>query len=778
MRINSVKQVIAHDLLTGDLKSISVVSDECDNQIIKTIGYRSEKYTQGNSSYETTLNMYNEPEQIKINGENYCKITHDYNGEYTQTEYANGEIFKVNRDEYGLHNDYYYTDKNGNGGVETCLEEDYDLNGNIIYIQDHENKAGHTVFYNEFDKPWLRTFDVLNSGITLEYEYNNKKALSKKEINVESENTDIETYTYDNQDDKLLEVAHSAVGKESLKYDCLSRLTDYSKAENKISKKLTYKKVGERTSNLLQSETLLLNDVSTLKLAYSYDKYGRITEIKENGKLKNRYSYDAVGRIAREDNKNLDKTIVFNYDNSGNILERYEYPFTLGSVDELTPVENKYSYSATGGDRLKAYNGEVCSYDVLGNPTVYRGKTVTWSHVNRMDSYNGINYTYNYAGIRTGKTVNGVLTKYYYADEDLLGEDNGTRKITYIHGVDGISAFKKGNEVYYYLKNQLGDVYAITDASGNIVAKYEYDAFGNHKVLNPDGTENTNASFIGNINPIRYRSYYYDVETGLYYLQSRYYDPETGRFITADSIEYLDLENVNGLNLYSYCGNNPVMYVDPSGCLPEWLKWLAGGLAIFGAALVVGAVTVLTCGVGTLAGTMTGAVIYGAAQGIAIGATVGVVAGGIVGGIATDWSAEGILIGIGIGLCAGAIIGGVIGGFVGASGFTANSAYISQYDGNVKEVLSAFKGNPKLRVLKDNTTVFRTWGGASPKYGHWISPKNYGSAARNLLSLPAGNTATNTSTFLISKGTVVLKGKAAALFGQMGGGIQWWIGLL
>ena len=73
------------------------------------------------------------------------------------------------------------------------------------------------------------------------------------------------------------------------------------------------------------------------------------------------------------------------------------------------------------------------------------------------------------------------------------------------------------------------------------------------------------ASHIGNVNPIRYRGYYYDTETKLYYLKTRYYDPEVGRFISIDSIDYVDPDTVNGLNLYAYCGNNPVMNVDPNG---------------------------------------------------------------------------------------------------------------------------------------------------------------------------------------------------------------------
>ena len=98
------------------------------------------------------------------------------------------------------------------------------------------------------------------------------------------------------------------------------------------------------------------------------------------------------------------------------------------------------------------------------------------------------------------------------------------------------------------------------------MVKYVYDAWGNHAVLDDAGNDITeNAVHIGNLNPFRYRGYFYDVETELYYLQTRYYDPEVGRFITIDGIEYLDPESINGLNLYAYCGNNPVMFTDPNG---------------------------------------------------------------------------------------------------------------------------------------------------------------------------------------------------------------------
>ncbi len=97
--------------------------------------------------------------------------------------------------------------------------------------------------------------------------------------------------------------------------------------------------------------------------------------------------------------------------------------------------------------------------------------------------------------------------------------------------------------------------------------------------------------FIAFKNPFRYRSYYYDFETNLYYLNSRYYDPEIGRFINADDIASLNISQIaqNGLNLYAYCLNNPVNQIDENGDLPKWLKKLFGWIvAIF---VVVAAAT-------------------------------------------------------------------------------------------------------------------------------------------------------------------------------------------
>ena len=122
---------------------------------------------------------------------------------------------------------------------------------------------------------------------------------------------------------------------------------------------------------------------------------------------------------------------------------------------------------------------------------------------------------------------------------------------------EGLTGFVLNNTLYTYRKNLFGDIIAIYQGTSK-VAEYAYDAYGKCTIK-------LDIVNVATLNPFRYRGYYYDSDLGLYYLQSRYYDPETGRFINADDVSYLDPETIHGLNLYAYCLNNPVMYVDPRG---------------------------------------------------------------------------------------------------------------------------------------------------------------------------------------------------------------------
>ena len=150
------------------------------------------------------------------------------------------------------------------------------------------------------------------------------------------------------------------------------------------------------------------------------------------------------------------------------------------------------------------------------------------------------------------RTTNGTTISLHY-----LFDENGNR----------IGFVVNGNDTYYYRFNLQGDVTGIYDAAGNRVAEYAYDAWG--KLIDSDNTE------IGNLNPIRYRGYYYDIETGFYYLQTRYYDPETGRFINADGLLSTG-QGILGYNMFAYCMNNPVNGIDPCGsCFHHWKFWKA-----------------------------------------------------------------------------------------------------------------------------------------------------------------------------------------------------------
>ena len=182
-----------------------------------------------------------------------------------------------------------------------------------------------------------------------------------------------------------------------------------------------------------------------------------------------------------------------------------------------------------------------------------------WERGRQLKKYGSASFTYDAGGVRQSKTKDGVTTSYFTEGNRIHKEERSDGKtLIYAYDESGIASITYNGTLYYVQKNFQGDIVALVNQSGNVVAKYVYDAWGNGKVCNASGTENTSSSFIGNINPFRYRGYYYDVETGLYYLQTRYYDPQVGRFLNADSVDYIAPDLIGGLNLYAYCNNNPV----------------------------------------------------------------------------------------------------------------------------------------------------------------------------------------------------------------------------
>ncbi len=192
-----------------------------------------------------------------------------------------------------------------------------------------------------------------------------------------------------------------------------------------------------------------------------------------------------------------------------------------------------------------------------------------------------------------------------------------------------------GDKQYFYRKDAQGNIIAILDNTGSVVVRYIYDAWGNHAIVDSNGEDVTEGrkgiEGIGILNPFRYRGYYYDTETGLYYLQTRYYDPETGRFVSQDSLEYADPETINGLNLYAYCLNNPVVAIDPTGTF---------AITAFVISLIIG--IVLGAAIG---GTVSGVKAYNEGRrGLELFASIagGALVGGAMGAVLVIGGAAGL----------------------------------------------------------------------------------------------------------------------------------------
>ena len=232
-------------------------------------------------------------------------------------------------------------------------------------------------------------------------------------------------------------------------------------------------------------------------------------------------------------------------------------------------------------------------------------------------------YTYNADGIRTGKTVNGIKHEYILNGSQILAEkwtqNNVEYVLVYIYDETGAPIglkYRTSNyangvfDFFFFEKNLQGDIVAIYNSTGEKIGTYAYTAFGEIVTTTVSGNTTLENNIVNNYNPFRYRGYYYDVETGWYYLQSRYYNPGGGRFLNADSCLY---SSIFGFNLFAYCNNNPVNYVDPYGESAEAIFWgwvsggaiaaaaeptpfgeivYAAGCAVLGLAVVVEAVIV------------------------------------------------------------------------------------------------------------------------------------------------------------------------------------------
>lgn len=528
-----------------------IIQKSYNNRII-TYEYNSQnlisKVSVGNMIYNFIYNEFGKILNVKI-GNDTILSTNNYalnNGNKNSVIYGNGNQIAYTYDEFNRVKSVNRTGDN--------FKYIYDNAGNLAKVISNDGIKRYCYDFTQM------LIQYLYNNFKIKYEYNSNNGLISKQISIDNIKH-FNEYNY-NLDNLLVStiIDNNVVNYE---YDYLGRIISTS-INNMLNNSYVYRKNGRRTSVIVKKH-IVGNDEYT----YKYDKNDNITHIYKNDILEKRYFYDENDELIRENNYKYNTSTRIKYDQNGNILYRRIY--SLNTFELIESIDYSYTDSEWY-DKLTSFNGNVITYDNSGNPlTLFSNSTLEWKNSYQLSKYidqsNTILYKYDENGIRTKKTINNSETHYFYEGRNLLLEKNGNNVIYYLRDDKyGLIGLEYNNSIYYYIKNIFGDILGITDSNYNLVAKYEYDTLGN--IISITDVNNidisSDISHIANINPYRYRSYYYDKETKLYYLNSRYYNPMWGRFLSVDNTINANGEYL-GHNLYAYVNNNFVNAVDNNG---------------------------------------------------------------------------------------------------------------------------------------------------------------------------------------------------------------------
>ncbi len=347
---------------------------------------------------------------------------------------------------------------------------------------------------------------------------------------------------------KLLTLTDPSNTQNTFSYDGQGRLIQTTKGG--VVQSYSYDAAGHLINLIQQKRTDQPQDrLGAYQLIYGYDKNGNITSIlkSDTGQIE-RYAYDKLNRLISWYDPSRDTTTTYSYDEVGNLLE----------VKEGQTVVQSFTYDAASQITSQGF-----TYDANGNMTSdgtfkYTYNAEGWLAEVRRASDDSLvaQYSYYYNGLRKSKTVNGITTYFHYNSRgDLISETDASGNPTAYYTWDLENhpvSVTKGGQTYYFDLNAHGDVINLAGGS------YSYDPWGK-VLLEP-------SSGPGADNPIRYAGYYFDKETGLYYLKARYYSPEIKRFLTRDPVRG-ELKEPLSLNPYLYCKGDPVNRVDPTGLL-------------------------------------------------------------------------------------------------------------------------------------------------------------------------------------------------------------------
>ncbi len=526
-------------------------------------GERLTSITHNGFNYNFTYDGFGNRLTTKVGSQTLMTNTYGANnGWLTKSTYGNGDYFTNTYDSYGRVTGLNYNGTRRFGYVydangQVCRHTDLYLGNVYVYTYDMLGRlkrtdisGGSTILYN---------YDNVNNITGTQYKFNGS---DKKTSYTYFKGGIVQNATFPNGAVKT----RSLNGQAQVRPSTLTTPTGKKWSINRIYYTPNPNDTVKFTTNLMGS---LIYENIDRTFGYTYDGSGNISKITDKTGTASKDStfvYDEANQLIRENNAYTNKTVTYTYDAGGNILAKTEYPFTTGSLDGLTGTVINYTYGNTNWkDLLTAYNGQPITYDEIGNPlTYYNGTQFTWYRGRKLETATtadgtSISYSYDDSGIRTQKTVDGVATDYFLDGSAIIAEKTGNDVKWYYYDGDGTrEAIEYKGNVYYYFYNAQGDVMGLYDNNLNVVVNYTYDSWGN--VVSITGSM---ADTLGHDNPFRYRGYYYDNDTGLYYLNSRYYDANTGRFISADGL--FNSTAINGYNVFTYCLNNPINFYDPSG---------------------------------------------------------------------------------------------------------------------------------------------------------------------------------------------------------------------
>ena len=547
---------------------ISVKNGDSENSYTYSGLGSVSKITHNGFDYSFNYDVFYNLVSTKIGNVTVASHTYDSNGNLTKTAYANGDYLEYAYDNYGIIS--VITGETGK-----IAEMIYNKQGLVTKAVDYS--SGETsYYYYTFDGSLESEYRTSSDGSLTHYIVTDSDGNTVEKTSVNGQTKTITTGSDDhgksfvNNDGVINETSTDDFGRVS------AVTTKQNKSDTVFTKQYSYYHGSESnaTTNMVGGISYKLSSDKVLGYSYNYNDTGNVENVYENGKKVAVYTYDELNQLVWYADTRTGRYIRIVYDNYGNIQKMESYSLGTNWAPVKLLETRTYSYGDTNWkDKLTEFDGDSITYDKNGNPLTYRdGMSFEWENgrilkkINTSDKAIQMNYDSN--GMRTQKSVDGVKTNYYYdSNNNLFALTKGSDTLFFYYDNSGeVMSVSCNGTMYYYIKDLQGDITEIVDKDGKAVAEYAYDAWGNML------TEDNGTLTVGKLNPFRYRSYVYDEETGLYYLQSRYYDPLTGRFLNADV--YADTQSGTPLstNMFAYCENNAINKSDDEGKDAWWIQ--------------------------------------------------------------------------------------------------------------------------------------------------------------------------------------------------------------